>query len=192
VDTSDSTPNAEGPASQTETASTFEKWLVRILLGLAFGVAFGIEGMTLVRSYILDRDAGRSESAAEEVVDLREGDALVPGVNEAVRVRRMRVLADDDAWTFVLVARPDSSLTGPYALSLEGLTMDDGTVRDAARRHTWAPGDTTTFETSWPLPPGRRPATLTVSAKGEVAPDSTVSVTRTVGVGHVAVRMQRD
>ena len=29
-------------------------WVVRIFLILAFGLAFGIEGMTLVRSYLLD------------------------------------------------------------------------------------------------------------------------------------------
>lgn len=176
--------------SSPPASDTSDKWLVRILLGLAFGLAFGIEGMTLVRSYVLDRDVGRTSDVTEERVLLRKGDPLVPEASAAVRVQRLRVQASDEAWTFRLRARPDSALSAPYTLSYDRLTTDDGGVHDDPVRHTWAPGDTASFRAAWALAPGRRPAGLTVTATVETASDSTVSATRTVDVSHVPVRMQ--
>jgi hypothetical protein len=172
------------------TGASSDKWLVRILLGLAFGLAFGIEGMTLVRSYVLDRDVGQTTEATEQRASLREGDVLVPGLSPGVRVQRLRVQASDDAWTFRLRARPDSALTASYTLSFDRLTTADGDVRDDPIRHTWTPGDTASVRATWALPPGQRPASLTMTATVEGEADSIASGTRTVDVGHVPVRRQ--
>ena len=178
------------PESVPDSGSASDKWLVRILLFLAFGLAFGIEGMTLVRSYVLDREAGQDADATEEHVSLREGDVLVPGLAPSVRVRQLHVRAGDDAWTFFLRARPDSALQTSYTLSLDQLTTSDGTVYGEPVRHTWTPPDTASFEASWALPVGQRPTTLTMTATVEGEADSTASGTRTVDVGYVPVRRQ--
>ncbi len=175
------------PESVPDAGSASDKWLVRILLALAFGLAFGIEGMTLVRSYVLDRDMGQTSEAAERA-SLREGDVLVPGIGDSVRVRQLHVRAGGDAWTFFLRARPDSALQTSYTLSLDRVTTGDGTVYDEPVRHTWTPPDTASFEASWALPVGQRPATLTMTATAPRARDSTASATRTVQVGHVPIQ----
>jgi len=48
------------PPASNETDSV-DPWIVRLFLILAFGVAFGIEGMTLIRSYFFT-DAADAEA----------------------------------------------------------------------------------------------------------------------------------
>ena len=173
-------------------ASTYEKWLVRILLGLAFGLAFGIEGMTLVRSFLIDQDEPSTEQAENTRPVLREGVALAPSVAPFLRARRLQVRATNQEWTFLLRARPDSLDERTYTLSFDRLTLGNGSTLTTTPRHTWPAADTTSFTASWTLPVGQRPETITVTATTQVGPDSTVSATRTMTVGHVPVQMQRN
>ena len=182
-------PDSSAPPDSS--SGTFEKWLVRIFLALAFGLAFGIEGMTIIRSYFVDGESTQTESTADRPPTLDAGQALVPAAGPTVRVRRLRVQATDTAWTFSLTARPDTALAVPYTISFDRLDIDGGGTASATPSHTWAPGDTTSFTASWALAPGRRPAALTVTATTVVPPGSTSTATRTVDVGHVPVRMQR-
>ena len=185
------TPNSDsspGPASGADGA--YEKWLVRILLTLAFGLAFGIEGMTLFRSFVLDTGDDEPVETEEKRPTLQEGDALVPATAPDVRVQGLRLLASDEAWTFTLIARPDTTSDRDYTLTFDRLTSTNGTADTTAPAHTWVAGDTVAFAASWSLPPGQRPDALTITARASVAPDSSTSTTRTVDVGHVPVRMQ--
>lgn len=185
---SDASPDDVSPPDN----DAYEKWLVRILLGLAFGLAFGIEGMTLVRSFLLEDEAPAAEQTATEARPvLREGEALVPSVAPTVRARQLRVRATDQAWTFTLVARPDSAGDRPVTLSFDRLTTSDGSaLTSSAPRHTWTPPDTASFTASWPLAVGQRPDVLTVTAETPAGPDSTAVATRTLDIGHVPVRVQ--
>ncbi len=180
--TSDSSPNE---------SNATEKWLVRILLALAFGLAFGIEGMTLVRSFLIDEEESTEETADARPV-LQEGDALVPSLGPSVRARRLRLKAYQDEWTFMLTVRPDSLADRAYTVTFNRLVLDNETELTSAPSYTWGPSDTASFTASWTLSVGRRPAALTVTATAEGPSDSTTSVTRTVDLGHVPVRMQRD
>ena len=187
-----STPDSDTAAdSSSPDDGAYEKWLVRILLGLAFGLAFGIEGMTLIRSFLLDDEApAATQTASAGPPVLREGEALVPSVAPTVRVRQLRVRATDQSWTFVLVARPDSAGDRPVTLSFDRLATSSGATLTSAPRRTWTPPDTASFTASWALPVGQRPDALTVTASTPVGPDSTASATRTMDVGHVPVRVQ--
>lgn len=185
---SDSSPSTSS-ASAPDGSGTYEKWLVRILLGLAFGLAFGIEGMTLLRSFVIDREESTTKAADAPPV-LEEGNALVPSLAPALRARRLHLRATKDEWTFTLTARPDTALARETTLTFPQLTLSNGTARTAAPSRTWTPGDTTSFTASWPLPVGQRPDALTVTVTAPVSPDSTASVTRTMDVGHVPVRVQ--
>jgi len=177
--------DASGPAAES---GPYETWLVRILLTLAFGLAFGIEGMTLIRSFVLDPEDDADTSQTTERPVLREGTALAPSVASGLRVRRLRVRAEDQGWTFTLVARPDSARDRSVTLSVDRLTSTNGTSFTRAPSRTWAPADTASFAASWTLPVGQRPATLTVTASTAAGPDSTRSATRTFEMGHVPVR----
>jgi len=182
---SPTSPDASGPADES---GPYETWLVRILLTLAFGLAFGIEGMTLIRSFVVDTGDDAETSQTAEPPTLREGTALAPSVASGVRVRRLRVRAEDQGWTFTLVARPDSARDRSVTLSFDRLTSTNGTSFTSAPTRTWAPTDTASFAASWLLPVGQRPETLTVTASTAAGPDSTHSATRTFELGHVPVR----
>jgi hypothetical protein len=176
-------------ASAPDGSGTYEKWLVRILLGLAFGLAFGIEGMTLIRSFLIDTDDTAVEATDAPPV-LKEGGALVPAVDSTLRARRLTLRATREEWTFVVTARPDTARSRPVTLAFPELTLTNGTARTSAPSRTWAPDDTASFTASWTLPVGQRPDALTATVTAPVSPDSTASVTRTMDVGHVPVRMQ--
>lgn len=176
-------------ASAPDESGAYEKWLVRILLGLAFGLAFGIEGMTLVRSFIIDTDQPAVETTDARPV-LTEGDALVPSLDPGLHAHRLRLRATRDEWTFTLTIRPDSTLSRETTLSFPQLTRSNGSVDASAPSRTWMPNDTTSFSASWTLPVGQRPDALTVTATTRVSPDSAATVTRTMDLGHVPVRMQ--
>jgi hypothetical protein len=187
VATPDSDSSSDGPPRDD---GTYEKWLVRILLALAFGLAFGIEGMTLLRSFVFDPGSEEQVEAQEAMPVLKKGEALVPATAPDVRVQGLRLLASDETWTFTLTARPDPASDRDYTITFDRLTTTSGATQTTAPSHTWAAGDTMAFAASWSLPPGQRPDALTMTATASVGPDSTASATRTVDVGHVPVRMQ--
>ena len=176
-------------ASSAEDGTT-EKWMVRILLALAFGLAFGIEGMTLIRSFLVDQEEDSTEQTADTRSVLREGDVLVPALAPSVRVHRLRVRAYRDEWTFALTARPDSLADRSYTVTFDRLALDGGTELTSAPSHTWPPADTASFTASWTLPVGQRPASVTITASSPLTADSTATTTRTVDLGHVPVRQQ--
>lgn len=157
----------------------------RILLGLAFG----IEGMTLVRSFLIDTEESTVKATDAPPV-LEEEEALAPSLAPSLRARRLRLRATREEWTFVVTTRPDSALSRAVTLAFPQLTLSNGTVRTSAPSRTWAPGDTASFAASWTLPVGQPPDALTVTVTAPASPDSTTSVTRTMDVGHVPVRMQ--
>jgi hypothetical protein len=187
---SHSSPSSETPSdSSLNESDAAEKWLVRILLVLAFGLAFGIEGMTLIRSFLIEEtDATEKTTNARPV--LEEGVPLAPSLGPSVRAHRLRLQAYQDEWIFTLTARPDTLADRSHTVTFNQLTLGNGTALTTAPSHTWAPSDTASFDASWTLPVGRRPQILTVTATTKGPSDSTASATRTVDLGHVPVRQQ--
>jgi hypothetical protein len=185
------TPDSDSsPDASTSTDGVYEKWLVRILLGLAFGLAFGIEGMTLIRSFLIDQEEDPTEQTTDAHPILRGGDVLVPALAPSVRAHRLRLRAYPDEWTFTLTARPDSLADRSYTVTFDRLVLDNGTELTSAPSHTWAPADTASFAASWTFPVGQRPTSVTITAAFPLSPDSTARATRTVDLGHVPVRQQ--
>ena len=178
------------PGAAPHTDGAYEKWLVRILLGLAFGLAFGIEGMTLIRSFLIDQEEDPTEQTTDARPVLQEGDALVPSLAPSVRVHRLRLKAYPDEWTFTLTARPDSLADRSYTVTFDRLRLGNGTELTSTPSHTWAPADTASFAASWTFPVGQRPTSVTITAAFPLSPDSTARATRTVDLGHVPVRQQ--
>ena len=176
-------------------------WVVRFFLILAFGLAFGIEGMTLVRSYLLNAeeetekvvsDEGRAGADAQDAAPLRVGDDLLPATAVSERVTEMRIQAQSSGpWAFRLAVTVVNDGESPYRLSLRNLEADDGTVSDEVQSVTCAPGDSTQLVATWPIRADVRPAALTAEAELQLPDDSTRTVRRRVSFGHVPVRMER-
>jgi hypothetical protein len=200
---SSETDGAPSP-SAPDAADEVNPWLVRFFLILAFGLAFGIEGMTLVRSYLLSGE-GESGPVAEEQrapadtlgtrssdAPLRIGDDLLPATDVTERVVEMQVRAQSSGpWTFRLAVVVDNGTETPYRLTLRALETDDGTVLDEGRTATWPPGDSTRFRAAWPMGADARPQSLTAEAELQYTADSTRTVRRRISFGHVPVQMER-
>lgn len=191
--------DAPTPPASDETDSV-NPWVVRLFLILAFGVAFGIEGMTLIRSYLLpdaeDAEAqveyGEGERGDDGEAPLRIGDDLLPATDVTERVAAMKIRGrPDEPWVFRLVVTVVNDGTADYRLALRRLTADDGTVFDETHAVEVPPGDSTRLAATWPVGPSARPQSLTAAAELQVSADSTRSARRRVTFGHVPVRMDR-
>lgn len=185
---------ADAPRSESEVAS---KWIVRIFLMLAFGLAFGIEGMTLVRSYLgyggeASNEAvdGRGEAGSREA--LRTGDDLLPTLPVSERVAQLRIRARTDGpWTFRLVIAVQNDTEARYRLTLRELKSDDGTAYKDTYAIDCAPGDSTRLVANWPIGADARPASLEAAGELVYSSDSTRTAEREVRFGHVPVQMER-
>jgi hypothetical protein len=186
---SDDAPVSES-TSEDGGDSAFETWLVRFFLVLVFGVAFGIEGRTLIRTYLESDDDDPAAEAVETASEERAvgvGDALLPGVPARVRTARLTAATQGD-WTFRLTVAPGSLSTDTLTLAVNRLTTTAGaSLSGGAARHSWTPGDTTALATTWSLPPGQQPATLHVTAR-HATPDTVRTLSRSVPLARVPVR----
>ena len=138
--------------TETDSNSSFEKWLVRFFLLMAFGVAFGIEGMTLFRSYVLDRDSGQDaatvEAAAPELPLLQVGDEVLPDSPPIERIEALALEARaGDTWTFRMTIALQNPTDQPYELTAFGVLTRSGSVHEEAFRVTCPPA---TRRGSWP------------------------------------------
>jgi hypothetical protein len=172
--------------------------VVRFFLILAFGLAFGIEGMTLIRSYFLtggdDAEQTVEAQGPEPEGDLlRVGDDLLPVTDVTERVAQMQMRAQSSGpWIFRLVVAVANDGAAPYRLDLRSLETDDGATLQETPTVTCAPGDSTRLVATWPMGANVRPRALT--AEGTVLGDGGTAdsiTTRRVRFGHVPVRMQR-
>lgn len=188
--------SSDGIENREEVAS---KWVVRLFLILAFGLAFGIEGMTLIRSYLLvdDEEAQEqvereSEERDEEAPLLRVGDDVLPATAVTERVAEMKIRARSDGpWVFRLVVTVINDGDSEYRLSLRELEADDGTRFDDVFAVECVPGDSTQLVARWPIGADARPHALTAEAELGQTTDSTQTVRRRMSFGHVPVQMER-
>lgn len=183
---------ADAPGRGSETAS---KWIVRIFLFLAFGLAFGIEGMTLVRSYLWYGDEPSEQTVATEgpaQETIGAGDDLLPATPIAERVQQLRIRARTDGpWAFRFVIAIENDTDGVYRLTVRDLEADDGSVYDEVYSVECPPGDSTRLVASWSVGADARPVSLTAAGELEISDDSTQTAERRIFFGHVPVQMVR-
>jgi hypothetical protein len=172
--------------------ATFEKWLVRFFLFLVFGVAFGIEGRTLIQTYLSsgeDDPTATAPSPTETVRRVGTGDALLPHLPARVRATRLTASATGD-WSYRLTVAPGSLGTDTLSLSIEQLVTNNETALSSEASRTWAPGDTTALTAAWAIPAGSQPNRLHVTTRH--ATGDTVRVrTDTLALERTPVQMQR-
>ncbi|WP_232798039.1 hypothetical protein [Salinibacter altiplanensis] len=199
--TSPKPDDASSPSAPDE-ADAASPWVVRLFLILAFGLAFGIEGMTLVRGYLLSGEDEAAPVAAEQEGagapsarsdgPLRVGDDLLPATAVTERVAEMQIRAHSSGpWTFHLAIAVDNRTGAPYRLTLRALETDDGTVLDDVQTAAWPAGDSTQLRAAWPMGANARPQSLTAEAELQHDGDSTRTVRRRISFGHVPVQMER-
>lgn len=183
------------PSDENGSSSSSEKWLVRFLLLMAFGVAFGIEGMTLFRSYVLDRNSGQDEAVVEAAPELplvQVGDEVLPASPPTERIETLAVEArQGDTWTFRMTIALRNPTDQPYQLTTFGVLTRSGSVHEEAFRVTCPPGDSTQLMAEWQLAPSDFPESLVASGRLQVTPDSAVVHARRVRLPRIPVQMVR-
>lgn len=194
-----STPSSDADETQSPSPPNEEdvvsRWVVRIFLVLAFGLAFGIEGMTLVRSFMLEEETEQRAGGEEKdgtVKPLRTGDDLLPTSDVSERVAQMKIRARPEGpWVFRLVVAVANGSDSNYRLVVRDLETDDGTEFEEEYSVECPPDDSTRLVATWPVGPTARPHSLTAVAELRQSNDSIRTVRREVSFGHVPVQMER-
>jgi len=183
--------NGSTDASTDRDGGTFEKWLVRFFLFLVFGVAFGIEGRTLIQTYLSSGDdpTGTDSQTAETVRRVGTGDALVPGLPARVRSAQLTASATGD-WSYRLAVAPGSLGTDTLSLSIDLLITNNQDVLSSNVTRIWTPGNTTALAATWSIPPGSQPDRLHVTTRHTTS-DTTHVRTDTLALERTPVQMQR-
>lgn len=187
-------PNASSDATK-DANSSFEKWLVRFFLLMAFGVAFGIEGMTLFRSYVLDRNSEQDTEtveAAPELPLLQVGEEVLPESPPTERIEALALEArPGDTWTFRMTIALQNPTDQPYELTTFGVLTRSGSVHEEAFRVTCPPGDSTRLQAEWSLAASDLPESLVASGRLQVTLDSAIVHARRVRLPRIPVQMVR-
>lgn len=203
MSTSSSDADEPSPRPAPDEREEINPWLVRLFLILAFGVAFGIEGMTLIRSYLLEGEEepeeqveyeGREEDGGAQRAGgpLRIGDDLLPTTAVSERVAEMKIRAQSDGpWIFRLVIAVVNKEESEYRLSVRTLETDDEKVLDDGSSVDCPPGDSTQLVATWPVGSNARPRSLIAEAEQRFSADSTRTVRRRISFGHIPVQMER-
>lgn len=172
-------------------------WMVRLFLVLAFGLAFGIEGMTLIRSYVLNGDDEEARPSVETVqtaqhLTVQEGDELFPDLPGQERIDRLVLQAKKTGpWTFRLEVAVRNDTEATYRLTVRDVATDDGALAKASHSVECAPGDSARLVATWPVAADARPQSLTAMATLHLPPDSTASSGQRAQLGHVPVQMMQ-
>lgn len=158
-------------------------------------MAFGIEGMTLFRSYVLDRDSSQNAAAVETepaLPLLQVGDEVLPDSPPVERIEALTLEArQGDTWTFRMEIALRNPTDQPYELTTFGVLTRSGSVHEEAFRAACPPGDSTRLVAEWSLAASDIPESLVASGRIQVTPDSAVVHARRVRLPRIPVRMVR-
>lgn len=151
--------------------------LVRLLVGLGFGIPVLVEGATVlgfVRETLAgdgDSDAGGGSDGASTADTTTTDDGvavneeLFPATAPTERMRAAVVEETDTGRQFVTTVQVDNTTDSVYELRLTGLSTDAGTRLEAsASTGTVPPGESAVVTGRWSLPVDERPARLHATA----------------------------
>lgn len=173
------------------------RWLIRVLVGLGFGIPIAIEGATLVglvESWLFGDGEGDDDDAASTATTTSEpttavGDDLLPTTDRAETLAEATVYARDEGWRFDLAVDVENSGDRPYELRLGTVTTQDGSrVEGGASTGRLAAGESATLSASYDLPDGETPATMTVVGVESVEGGGERLFRRDVRFGNIPVQ----
>lgn len=163
--------------STADSETVRRRWVIRLLVGLGFGIPIAIEGATffgMLESGLLggggddgggagtDGDGDGTGSPGDD--RLAVGEEVLPETPAVEELRSAVVLAGEEAWRFRLLVAVENVGSDPYTLRIDRVTTDAGTVvEESAGTDAIAPGETGRLEHTWTLPVGEAPAWLTAT-----------------------------
>jgi len=149
----------------TEDDGVRRRWLIRLIVGLGFGIPIAIEGATLwgiVRSLLFGED-GDDDSDVHGPVSV--GEELLPETVPDETLRRAIVYDGAGDREFEIAIEVDNVSAHPVRLRVDGVRTTAGTaVEDGVSTDWIQPGDSATLTGTWPLPAGETPASIDLVA----------------------------
>jgi hypothetical protein len=158
--------------------------IIRLLVGFGIGIPILVELATfvgLLEQSLLGGEDGDDEAGTATATERTTtttadrgagvGDELLAETPQRETLSNASFRAGDDQWVLTLVARVENTESYPYTVQFGAVTTENGRrVEGSGRSVTVAAGETTQVTGTWQLPPGSRPAAVTVrTAAGETA-----------------------
>lgn len=181
--TSDETDDGQTTAeaeSGADADARRRRTIIRLLVGIGIGIPILVELRTFVGliERFLFGDGGDTDSGASTGTDRTDtargmgvGDELLPETPQRETLANASFRAGNEQWVLTLVAQVENTESTPYTVQFGAVTTENGRrVEGSGRSVTVAADETAQVTGTWQLPPGSRPATVTVtSAVGETA-----------------------
>lgn len=159
--------------------------LIRLLVGLGFGIPIAIEGLTflgLLNDRLLgggdDGDGNGASTSTPEPSGVGIGETFLPETEATETLADGVVSAGSDRWTVRLHVAVDNGGAEPYVLEVSTLYLADGTEIDG-RSSTGRipPGESGELTGAWAIPSGSTPAALDATVTvGETETDYRVEL----------------
>ncbi|MFB6222952.1 MAG: CARDB domain-containing protein [Haloarcula sp.] len=170
-----------------------QKTLLRLLIIVGIGLPILIEVATFgsMLGHQLSGDAGGETAAGTPTAEpsgASVGDTILDGSDLTVKIERTTVVTADDGWRFTLTVNVTNTGNRTATARLDSVTTQSGTtVEGSAATGHLSPGETGTVTKSWLLPPGERPATVSVTVLWNPGTGSPESSHYTVELGDIPV-----
>jgi hypothetical protein len=174
----DATDDFNADDQDEEADARRRRTVIRLLVGIGIGIPILVELRTLVGlvdRFLFGGDGTETSGGTETDTPARSGvgagDELLPETPQRETLSNASFRAGDDRWVLTLVARVENTGSSPYTVGFGPVTTESGRrVEGSGRSVTVAAGETAQVTGTWQLPPGSRPATVTVrTAAGETA-----------------------
>lgn len=201
ADDQSSEQSGDSPSREDEAADEPEedevllsrRWVIRILVGLGFGIPIAIEARTLVgivASWLFgdgdERETTTQQTTTEPTTSV--GDEVLPETEPADTLEDAWVQLRDESWHFEMVVGVENTSELPYTLELGSVTTDAGTrVGGTASTGRVQPGESATVTSAWSLPSGEDPDIVAVTGITHTA-DGDERVERDVRLGNIPFR----
>lgn len=170
-----------------------QKTLLRLLIIVGIGLPILIEVVTFgsMMGHHLVGDTGEEavpETPTAEQAGASVGDPILESSEVSARIEAASVVTADEGWRFTLTVNVTNTGPDPAAVRFDSVTTRSGeTIAGAASTGQLPAEETDDVTKSWLLPPGERPATVSVTVLQYPDGESAQSTQYTVALGDIPV-----
>lgn len=170
-----------------------QKTLLRLLIIVGIGLPILIEVVTfgsMMGHHLVGDTGGEAvpETPTAEQAGASVGDPILESSEVSVRIEAASVVTADEGWRFTLTVNVTNTGPDPAAVRFDSVTTRSGeTIAGAASTGQLPAEETDDVTKSWLLPPGERPATVSVTVLRYPDGESAQSTQYTVALGDIPV-----
>lgn len=170
-----------------------QKTLLRLLIIVGIGLPILIEVVTfgsMMGHHLVGDTGGEAvpETPTAGQAGASVGDPILESSEVSARIEAASVVTADEGWRFTLTVNVTNTGPDPAAVRFDSVTTRSGeTIAGAASTGQLPAEETDDVTKSWLLPPGERPATVSVTVLQYPDGESAQSTQYTVALGDIPV-----